>query len=170
MIKKIFNIFFRYFLLFFSSLNNLYLFYLIFTPLTVYPIYGILSLFYNLSLSGTTIFIGELSISLIPACIAGSAYFLLLMLNLSNPMSAKQRLYSILFSFSFLLLLNMLRILLLSVLFIEGISSFETIHYFSWHALSILFVIGIWFSTVKLYHIKNIPLYDDIRTILKINS
>ena len=87
-----FNIALRYFILFIVGISNLILgvygvFYLIFTPLTVYPSYWILHSLYGASLmSGTVIFLKGYYATIIPACVAGSAYYLILILNLSTPM------------------------------------------------------------------------------------
>src|SRR3989344_7597476 len=84
---KISELILRYIILLGLSFPGLILFYKIFTPLTVYPVYFILSLFYDaVLLTKTTILIeGLVPIEIIGACIAGSAYSLLLILNLSTP-------------------------------------------------------------------------------------
>ena len=102
----------RYFLLILAALFNLWIFYAIFTPLTVYPVYFLIKLFFNTSLLGNTLFINNsIPIVLIEACIAGSAYYLLFIFNMSIPnIKPKKRVSMILFSFLSLLVLNILRI------------------------------------------------------------
>ena len=72
----------RYFLLVLAGLPNLWLFYFVFTPLTIYPVYFLFNFFFDVSLTEKIITVADcFPIELIPACIAGSAYYLLLVLN-----------------------------------------------------------------------------------------
>lgn len=157
----------RYLILLLLGLGNLYIIYTIFTPLTVYPVFFILSLFYDVGLQGINLTIGNNIIELITACVAGAAYYLLLILNLSTPMKPKQRLYSLLYLFSALLLLNIIRIVFLSILFINNSSSFDFTHKFLWYGISTVFVVVLWFSAVKIYDIKKIPFYSDYKLLMK---
>jgi exosortase/archaeosortase family protein len=165
--SRVFEIPIRYLILlgFILSLPGIYK---IFTPLTVYPTAYILDLFYNVIVNQSIITINNNTfIHLIPACIAGSAYLLLLILNLTVPMGLKKRIYSILLSFLILLVLNIIRIVLLSVLYHHSVPFFDFTHTVFWFALSTIFVIGIWFYIVKLFSIKEIPVYSDIKTLIK---
>ena len=158
----------RYLLLILISLPNLFLFYFIFSPLTIYPVYFLLSLFNEVYLSSNTLLIGEFAIHIIGACIAGSAYYLLLILNLSIPkINLKKRLKMIAFSFSLLLALNILRIFILVSFVLISSSLFEMTHQIFWYLLSTFFVIGIWFLEVKMFNIKQIPVYSDIKFLIK---
>jgi exosortase/archaeosortase family protein len=166
--KQFIDILIRYAILIIVALPNFWLFYLIFTPLTIYPIYFLLSLFFDPSLVRNIIFIDEFPIELIPACIAGSAYYLLLILNLSTPkIKLKKRAKMILFSFTSLLILNILRIFLLSLVFVSGNSLFDIAHKLFWYLGSTIFVVGIWFIEVKLFKIKEIPFYSDMKFLYK---
>ena len=87
----------RYGLLLILGLFNLWIFYKIFTPLTVYPVYWIL---YALDsgttlLAGNNIFFAGHYAELVSACIAGAAYYLLLILNLTTPMKLEKRVKSL---------------------------------------------------------------------------
>jgi len=148
---------------------SLPLIYKIFTPLTIYPTAGLLKLFFNQVLvhQDTIVINLKIFIKLIPACIAGSAYLLLLILNLSVPMTPKKRIYSILLSFLILLILNILRIFILSTLAYHGVGFFDFTHKLFWYALSTLFVVGIWFLIVKIFSIKQIPVYSDMNYLIK---
>ncbi|MEM4625470.1 MAG: pacearchaeosortase, partial [Candidatus Pacearchaeota archaeon] len=91
------KIFMRYLVILFLGLFNLFIIYFIFTPITVNSIYFILNLFYKSQLSQETIIIypfdseTPFQIDLIPSCIAGAAYYFLIILNLSTPMNLRQR-------------------------------------------------------------------------------
>ncbi len=166
--RQFIDIFIRYLILIIIALPNFWIFYLIFTPLTLYPVYFLLSLFFDTSLMQNIILINNLPIELIPACIAGAAYYLLLILNLSVPkIKIKKRIKMILFSFISLLILNILRIFLLSLVFLSGNSFFNIAHKLFWYLGSTLFVVGVWFLEVKIFKIKEIPVYSDFKFLYK---
>lgn len=163
--KKVANIFLRYSIALILGIL-LPVFYLIFTPLTTYPVYWLLSLFYPVVLSGSSLIMQTAKITLIPACIAGSAYYLLLILNLLTPIKLKTRLKALFFSFAALLLLNILRIIIFSLLFLQGFKYFDITHILFWYILSIVLVFLIWLAEIRLFRIKNIPAYSDIKYLL----
>ena len=169
--KQIIDILIRYAILILSALPNLYLFYLVFTPLTIYPVYFLLSLFFEPSLMGNIILVNQIPIEIISACISGSAYYLLFMLNLSTPnIKIKKRIKMIFIAFASLLILNILRIFLLSLMLIKDSVWFGITHMFFWYVLSIVFVLGIWFLEVKFFRIKQVPFYSDIKFVYKNSS
>lgn len=162
---KQFKIFLKYLFLLLIALPNLNLFYLVFTPLTIYPLYFLLDLFFNPVLIQNTIILNNIAIEIIKPCIAGAAYYLLLILNLSIPQtSIKNTLTRLAFAFSSLLLLNIARILILILIFIKVPPLFDITHKVFWYSVSILFVVLIWFAEVKLFKIKSIPFYTDIKS------
>lgn len=148
---------------------SLPLIYLIFNPLTIYPSGFLLEIvFENVSINANMITINlQTFIQIIPACIAGSAYLLLLILNLTIPMKPKQRLYTLLFSFISLLILNILRIFILAVLYHNNYAFFDFTHKLFWYSLSIVFVVLIWLLTIKIFSIKQIPVYSDVKSLIK---
>lgn len=161
--KKIIWLFFRYLLLIVLAFQNLFLFYLVFSPLTVYPSALILGLFYPVSLHGNTILVNSVPIELINACIAGSAFYLLLLLNLALPMKISKRLASIAFSFLIFLVINIVRISVFSVLYINRFKYFNFTHLLFWYVLSGILVFLVWFLTIKVFSVKDVPFYNDIK-------
>ncbi|MEK6897842.1 MAG: pacearchaeosortase [Nanoarchaeota archaeon] len=163
--NKFLGIFLRYAILVLAAIPNLWIFYFIFTPLTVYPVFFLIKIFFDAFLMDNIIVVNnEVPIEIIKACIAGSAYYLLLILNLSTPnMKFKKRINLILISFALLLTINVFRILALSVIFLEGFSWFILTHKFFWYFMSTIFVAGIWFAEVKYFKIKDYPLYSDLK-------
>ena len=157
---------FRYLILLLLGVS-LWIFYFIFTPLTVYPVYYLLKLFFNATLSGNMITFKGLEIQLIKACVAGSAYYLLLILNLSTPMNSKTRLSSITFLFSSFLVINILRIFVFSLFLINFLNLFSTLHLIFWYFLSTIIVVGLWLLNLKIFKIKSIPVYTDIKFLSK---
>lgn len=167
-INFILDIIVRYLILLIIGIIGLRFFYFIFSPLTIYPVYFLLNIFFNASLSSNIITINSNLIEIIGPCIAGSAYFLLLILNFSTrDIKLKKRITLLLFSFLLLLIVNIIRIFFLSLLLISGFSFFDLAHKLFWYAGSIIFVVGIWFLSIKIFKIKKIPFYSDIIFLLK---
>jgi len=164
--KIIISVLFRYLILVVMGIF-LSVFYKILFPLTIWPSFFLLDLFYNPSVAGSSIFINNFTIQITNACVAGSAYYLLLILNLSTRMKIKKRFYSVIFSISAFLILNILRIFLLSILFVQRFAFFDITHKLFWYALSVVFVVGIWFLTSWIFKIKDIPVYSDFKKLFK---
>ncbi len=191
--KEIYLIFARYFSLIILGISNLFIFYFIFTPLTFYPSYWLIHLIYGASISqsaatqvcssitsltffpelfsniaciDTTIFFKGYYASIIPACIAGAAYYLLTILNLTTPMPQKTRIKSFLFVLTSFLILNILRITLFAVLFVEkGYAFFDAAHIAAWYFGSTALIAVIWFANITIFKIKAIPVYTDLKNL-----
>ncbi len=160
------GIFFRYFLIILASINSLFIFYFLFSTVTIKLSYFLIDLFAKISLSGDSLVSWDYVITIVQACVAGSAYYLLFILNLSTPkITIKNRIKIFLFSSIAFLSLNIIRITMLAFLFLNYPSYFEIIHKLFWYLLSIVFVVGIWFACVKLFKIGSIPIYSDIKSI-----
>lgn len=144
-------------------------FYLVFKPLTVFPVFFILKLFYEASLNGiTSLIIANQEIIFIDACIAGSAYLLLLLLNvLTRGIGFGKRVLLFLLDSAILLVLNILRLVLLIVLLVNGLTVFDFTHKLFWYVLSTVFVVAIWFLSVKIFKIKAIPFISDVNFLLQ---
>jgi len=170
--KRLKSVSFRYILLVLIALPNLWLFYKIFKPLTIYPVYFLLSLFFDASLFGNVILLfNSVPIEFINACIAGSAYYLLLILNLStHGIDFTKRIKMVVIAFASLLLINILRIFVLSMMYVSGSSWFDFTHELFWYLGSIVFVVAIWFLEVKYFRIKEIPFYSDIKFFWKLRK
>ena len=166
--NNLLGIFTRYILLVLLALGNLYVFYLIFTPLTIYPSLWVLKLFYNTSIQGNILTVNNIQISLIQACIAGAAYYLLCILNLTTPMSLKTRIKRLCFLLFSFLILNILRIAVFTILFINNYKYFDITHELFWYFGSTILVLIIWFVNIRLFKIKEIPIYSDFKDIIKL--
>ncbi len=166
--SRIYDLVARYLILLMLGLGNLFIFYFFFTPLTIYPVYYTLDILYNIQVFGINLVIGDYIISLVEACIAGAAYYLLTILNLSTQMEIKKRFYSLFYCFAIFLILNIMRIVFLSILFVESSALFDITHKLLWYGLSTVFVVLIWFSAVWIFSIKNIPIYSDFKYLIKI--
>lgn len=168
--RNILELLVRYLILLIIALFGMQFFYIIFHPLTLYPVYFLLDSFYEVSIiSGKFILIESfLPIELVPACVAGAAYFLLLILNLATPnIKINKRIYMILTSFIAFLVINILRIFILSIMAYSNSAFFDITHKLFWYLLSTIIVIAIWFFQVKYFKIKSIPFYSDLKSLYK---
>lgn len=162
-----FWIFTRYIFLLLLAYGNLMIFYKIFTPLTINISFFVLKMIYPTAIvSSNTILFNSTAISLIPACIAGSAYYLLVILNLTTPMSLKTRVKSISFLILTFFLVNLARIIFFSILAPERYAYFDITHVLFWYIGSTVILVGLWFINVKLFKIKSVPVYSDIKSII----
>jgi len=164
---KTLSLILRYTLIFLAGLGNLSIFYKVFYPLTFHlsafflSLFGDVISFYPLKL----IMFNQTAIEIINACVAGSAYYLLLILILSLPnIKIFKRILVFILAFGSLLILNVLRIIFMGL--IAGTSYFESVHMLLWYFVSIIFVVGIWFLTVKVFDIKEIPVYSDLKYLI----
>jgi len=163
--KDIKKIFFRYLIILIAGLGNLVLFYKFLTPLTVHSVGGILSIFTQTVIKNSTIYLRELEIQIIPSCVAGSAFYLLFILNLTTrKIKANKRIKILLVSFASLFVLNLSRILILIA--INKKPYFESVHWVFWNLISIVFIAGIWIAMTKIYKIREIPVYSDVKYLI----
>ena len=159
--NRILGLFTRYIALLLLGAGNLYIFYKVLTPLTLRTVSGILAIFSPVTVADNLIRFRGIIIEIVPACVAGSAFFLLLFLILATAeIKPGKRSLLIVISMLSLFLLNVVRIIILAGL--SRSSYFTAAHWASWHILSTIFVVGIWFTIVKIYSIKSTPLYSDI--------
>lgn len=145
------------------------IFYTIFAPLTVYNTYYILKLFTNPTLTSSTITFNSHSFTFIPACTAALAYLMLtLLILLTRNIKPLIRLKMVLIGFISILVLNIVRILTLMLIYNNfGQAAFNTVHLLFWHLLSTVFVVGIWLALIKIYKVKAIPVYSDLKYLVK---
>ncbi len=144
------------------------LFYFIFRPLTVFPTVFILKIFYDVNFSLSSINIDNFNIEIIDACIAGSAYSLLFILNiLTAGLSLKRRFFVFVFDAILLLLMNIIRLVIMIVLLVNNFFAFDITHKIFWYVISTAYVAFIWILTVFIFNIKTIPFVSDLKVILK---
>lgn len=162
----VWDIIIRYLIALLIAFPNLYLFYWLFTPLTISLSSLFLSPFYSVTTIGNTLIINSLSIELVSACIAGAAYYLLVILNLLTPMAIEKRAKNLLFLTLTFLIINSIRIAIFASLALNDYAYFDLAHELVWTLGSTLFVIILWFSSTVIFKIPKIPIYSDIRRII----
>ncbi|MFH1358734.1 MAG: pacearchaeosortase [archaeon] len=165
--RELWNIIIRYLVLVLVAIPGFGYIYFLLSPLTVYPVAFLLNFIYAIQISGNTILLNKIAlIEIIGACVAGSAYYFLLILNLAVPkVGWKKRLYMLLFAFGIFLIINILRIFILSIVYMSGSAFFDITHKIFWYLGSTLFILIIWFIEVKIFKIKQIPFYSDLKTL-----
>ncbi len=158
----------RYALLALIPLGSLALIYALFTPLTVYPVVWILKQMYadTLLLGTTTLYFQGQYATIVAACVAGAAYYLLLILNLTTPMPLLKRAQSIALLLGAFLVLNILRIVVFARLLAQGANYFDIAHQMTWYFGSTVLVILVWFANVLVLDIRAIPIYTDVITLI----
>ena len=115
--RKSFGIIARYLFLLLASFF-MPLFYSVLLPLTILPAYLILSVFYPVQLIANVLLVNESVIEITDACLAGSAFYLLLVLAFStHGIRLKKRLLVFIFDSFLLLFVNILRITAFSIAF-----------------------------------------------------
>ena len=144
------------------------LFYFIFTPLTIYGVY-LLLLSYGPAVVDIRMFIGNEVFLFVEACIAGSAYYLLWILNfLSKDIKVVTRIKMIALSFILLYIMNVLRIVILILIALNyGSSWFDVVHIVFWKVITTVYVAGVWIFIIKFYKVKSIPAYSDLKYLIK---
>jgi exosortase/archaeosortase family protein len=166
--KRVVGIFIRYIFVFVLALGNFYVFYMILTPLTVLSVSQTIALFQDVVVFGDTIYTSSGTIiQIVEACVAGSAFFLMFLLVFSTAnMEFSKRIYALAFSLMLLFLSNYLRIIFLIA--ITDSLYFDFIHWFLWHFVSIILVVGIWFFVIYLFKIESIPIYSDVKYLISL--
>ena len=167
--KLLLGMFARYLALLLMGTGNLYIIYAILTPLTLHTLTAILSIFTTPILIDNFIILTGVTIEIIPACVAGAAFYLLLIFALSVPdVKPVTRTKAILTSFAILFALNILRIL--AIIPLIKSSNFQTIHWITWHIASTIFVVATWLATITIYKIKSIPVYTDLKYLIRLKQ
>ena len=103
------------------------------------------------------------------ACAAVSAYFLLLLLIvLTKDIKLKTRIKMFLLGSVIIFTTNLIRILILiAVLEKYGFDAFQQVHDIFWIIFGSLLVALTWIFLINHYKIKSVPVYSDIKYLLK---
>ncbi len=141
----------------------------IFTFITIH-ISTLLLFPYSPIIKENSIVISNITLKFVPACIAITAYYLLTFLVIiTKDIKLKTRIKMWLLGTSLILIANLIRILILSILLIkQNINLFLTLHLIIWELIASIYIFLIWILLTKLYKVKSIPIYDDIKELIKI--
>ena len=168
---RILDILVRYFLII-ISVFVLPLFYAPLKFLTIYSLYFIMQFFYKITVDGNVLSFlisGKvLNVEIIDACVAGSAFFLLLILNLATrSITFIKRIYLFFLDIFLLFLANIIRLIIIIPLYLNGSAFFPIAHKIFWYELSVIFVILIWLFGTWVFRIREVPVYSDVLLVLR---
>lgn len=150
----------------FAVLISYPIFYMILAPLTLHFSYFFFSIFAPSALIGNRIVTLTNSFVFIPACVAASAYILLaILILLTKDISPSERFQMFVYGSLAILAFNVLRIELLLLAYFKLETAFDSIHLFVWKFMSTAFVVFLWLGIARLYRVKAIPVYSDLRHI-----
>lgn len=165
--KRAMGVLARYALILVAAASDFFVFYFVFGPLTVYPVHLIIGVFSESFLIGDVLLVEGVPVKFVRACIAGSAYYFLFLLNLSTPgVEIGRRLRVLFLSFLSFLSFNVARILALIWLHFNGSSFFDDVHWFLWHFMSTLLVVGIWFFQIRRLGDGKVPVFSDVKFLI----
>jgi exosortase/archaeosortase family protein len=158
------NLIIRFLVILVISLNFIW-FYVVLTPITIYLSYLLVGLFYSVVLVGDSLGINGIGFKFVEACVAGAAYYLLLLLVIGlKDISWIRRAKMFLLGGLLLLAVNLLRVFILIVLDLElGKNYFDAVHLIFWNFVSAIAVVLIWIFLVKKFKIESIPFVSDIK-------
>ncbi len=167
-VKEVLGLVSRYLILLLIAIFNITIFYDIFTPITVHAVFLALKNLYSAQLlEGNIIFFKGYYANILPACVAGAAYYLLLILNLTTPMHITKRIKSILFLMLSFWIINTLRIIIFAMIVFVGYQYFDIAHMLAWYIGSTVIVVAVWFANVWIFKIQAIPIYTDAFNIVR---
>jgi len=161
------NILFRYLLIFFINIVFLskYFLDLLLNSFT-YLAYSFVNLFHYIDLSGHSLFYNFNEILIVKSCVGVHTYifFTLFLLSLDEKKVYKSWILScVIFTF-----LNLLRIILLVLILIHfGNEIFDVVHLVFYQGLTSFIVIYLYIFMYKKYDFTSIPVYSDIKRLLK---
>lgn len=168
--KKLISLFFRYFLLVLVGFNLGIISFFI-EPFTTHLLNSLLQIFFDFSFENSSIVFGSYELFLIESCFAISAFYLFLVLLLSTPnINLRRRFVFFLSGTLVLALLNAFRIFFLIFILINYASLFSFTHFLFWNLISTILVVGIWFAEVKIFKIRDIPFYTDLKYIYELKK
>lgn len=158
----------RYLILLLASSNSFWIFYFLLTPATLQATAFLLKFFYPVKVYGNAMLLkNEIIISMVKACVAASAYYLFLILNLTTAgIKFSKRILIFLFDISLFFVLNIARIAILAIMQLNNLAFFDITHKIFWYGISTAYVVLIWLATIKIFKIRAVPVYSDVRFLL----
>ena len=141
------------------------IFYLLFTfPTIIFSFILLKVIGYNVILNGSSVIVNNIPLEFVDACIASSAYYLLLFLILlTKDIKVLNMIKMFLLGSLIIFLGNILRIIILIIILVEkGYDWFNMIHLTLWYGVASVFVFLVWIYLIRRYEIKNIPIYSDV--------
>ena len=145
------------------------LFYFVLAPITLYSSYFITKIFFPVVIEENTFLINDLTLEFVPACVAVAAYILIsLLILLTKDIKPKVLIKMFVIGFFLILIANLIRIEIMIFVLIEyGNNLFKTLDLFFWKVLSTVYIVFVWILLTRLFKIKTIPVYSDVKYLIK---
>ena len=145
------------------------LFYFVLAPITLYSSYFITKIFFPVVIKENTFLINDLTLEFVPACVAVAAYILIsLLILLTKDIKPKVLIKMFVIGFFLILIANLIRIEIMIFVLIEyGNNLFKTLDLFFWKVLSTVYIVFVWILLTRLFKIKTIPVYSDVKYLIK---
>src|SRR3989344_1506071 len=145
------------------------LFYFVLAPITLYSSYFITKIFFPVAIKENTFLINDLTLEFVPACVAVAAYILIsLLILLTKDVKPKVLIKMFVIGFFLILIANLIRIEIMIFVLIEyGNNLFKTLDLFFWKVLSTAYIVFVWIFLTRLFKIKTIPVYSDVKYLIK---
>lgn len=147
------------------------LFYRIFYPPTILVSFVVLKLFIkNLIINFSEHYLspGCGKLMFVEACVASTAYYLWSLLVLTTKGLGKKVWKLWVYGVLLILGMNILRIIILIlILYYAGQNWFDLIHLAFWRFVAGIYVALVWIFLVNKLKVKNIPVYSDVKELLK---
>lgn len=123
-------------------------------------------------MTNSSIIFQDVTFSFIPACTAATAYLIITeLILLTRGVSFKNILKFLYISYLSIFTMNILRILVLIYIYLNyGKNYFDAFHLVFWHILSTIFVALVWIFLVEHFNIRGVPIYSDIKHLLKLKK
>jgi exosortase/archaeosortase family protein len=120
-------------------------------------------------LVGNLLFVKGMAFKFVEACVASLAYSLIFILvMLTSDLNLRKRVLIILTGWLLIFVMNVMRIIVLvSVAVNHSEELFKSLDIVIWLGISGVFVALVWIALVWLYDIKSIPVYNDIKFLMK---
>ncbi len=120
--------------------------------------------------SSKILIVNGIEFEFVKACIATSAYYLLALLILATKdIGLKKSLKMFLLGSLLIFIMNILRVILLIIVVMNlGVDWFDAVHLTFWYVVSSVYVFLVWIFLIRLYKIKNIPIYSDLAYLTNI--
>ena len=152
--------------LFIFLFNAKIMYYLFFIPTIIFPYLILKIIGFNIMLdfSNSNLYLDNIILNFISACVASTAYHLLLILILLTKVLNIKKIVSMFLLGSLMILaINIIRVVVLSYTFINyGYEAFNSLHLLLWRGAASVIVFLIWIILIKIYKPKAIPVISDL--------
>ena len=155
----------RYILITLVSIFGFSIFERLLTSPTIHALVGLLKIFYNeIILEGAYIYVNGQGFEITTTCVMGIIYWLLFILVFATAgLKVEKRFCVLAFAWLSVFIFNIMR-----MLFLVSIAQkpyFNGVHWLFENVIAIILVILVWTATIRLFKIKTVPFYSDLKVL-----